>query len=224
MKGDVFRSVFPHGPAIPWVSLGLIAICCAVFVLPPAVAGALIYDRTLVADGQPYRLLTFPIVHFNAFHLFYNVLALAVLAVLYEAGQGRRSSLRIAAVTAVAFLTSAVWVWEMPGVEHVGGMSGILHTMLCVAAIDLYRETKMKILLFIIAFYIARILFHWSWHMGDHEEPMTVAYSAHAVGLATAFAWSALDRFFSNSQSGRTGASVSPSHIDSALLMRGTQV
>lgn len=59
---------------LPWVSL-LLAACAVLVALSPAVQDNLQYDRAAVVEGEIWRLVTAVVVHWNADHLRWDLLA-----------------------------------------------------------------------------------------------------------------------------------------------------
>jgi len=104
------------------------------------------YDRTLLAEGQWWRLLTGQLVHTNTLHLIMN--GAAVVALWFVFGQnfllGRRHP--IAAYLGLVGLLSTLisvglWLW-FPEVEVYYGLSGVLHGLFCVGAISELFERR----------------------------------------------------------------------------------
>jgi rhomboid family GlyGly-CTERM serine protease len=104
---------------------GLTAILCSLallaFVLPGAEA-VLAYDRTALAAGEGWRLLTGHLVHWSADHLLWDVATFAVLGALCEMRGRRRFALCV--VAAALAIPAFLW-WGLPGMERYGGLSGI---------------------------------------------------------------------------------------------------
>lgn len=88
----------------------------------PGLSELLIYDRRAILDGELWRLLTAPLVHFSASHLFWNaaVFGAAGLAVNASGFRGLWPVCGFGAITpGLIFL-----LWS-PGLERYGGLSGV---------------------------------------------------------------------------------------------------
>ena len=98
------------------------------------------FDRTLLAEGQWWRLLTGHLVHTNTAHLLMNGAAVVVLWFVFGQSQllGRRHPVA-AYLGAVAFLSllisAGLWGW-FPEVNVYYGLSGVLHGLFCFAAVS----------------------------------------------------------------------------------------
>lgn len=116
---------------------GLTLLCGAIVLVAAfewlGAADSLRYERSAIAAGELWRLLTAHLVHFGPTHTAMNALALvAVMAVL-------GSQLRLAEWCGVAVLcgigvTGGLWL-GMPGVAYYVGLSGILHGLVAAGAI-----------------------------------------------------------------------------------------
>lgn len=71
---------------LPWMTLTIVALTVVIYCVP-TFSSALIYDRSLVLEGQWWRVATSLLVHYSASHLFWNLLALVVFGTLLEEGQ-----------------------------------------------------------------------------------------------------------------------------------------
>ena len=102
-----------------------IAVLCLAQALGPRLIAALRYDRTAIAAGEWWRLLTGQLVHLDASHLAMNLAALVLLWCLYVEDARPREWLLIA-LGAVAGVGLGLW-FEAPGIEWYVGLSGVLH-------------------------------------------------------------------------------------------------
>src|SRR6185369_14778446 len=74
---------------LPWRSLSLAAVALATAAFPRDLS-LLAYERSRVASGEVWRLLTAHLVHVGSQHLVWDVLPLLVMGVLWEKALGRR--------------------------------------------------------------------------------------------------------------------------------------
>src|SRR5262245_41482469 len=85
-------------------------------------SGALSFDRAAVANGEPWRLFTGHLTHWNWDHLVWDVLMFAVLGVLIES-RSRAAFARVLFVSTAA-ISAAVWFFSANVTEY-RGLSGI---------------------------------------------------------------------------------------------------
>ena len=98
------------------------------------------FDRTLLAEGQWWRLLTGHLVHTNTAHLLMNGAAVVVLWFVFGQNHllGRRHPIAVylGVVALLSMLISTgLWIW-FPEVEIYYGLSGALHGLFCFAAVS----------------------------------------------------------------------------------------
>ena len=101
-----------------------LAICAGtalVYSLPP-LAAILIYDRTAIADGELWRLVTGNLVHYSAVHLGYDLLAFLVAGIIIETNGYRHYPLLC--LTAAAGIGMVLY-WGEPAMFYYAGLSGV---------------------------------------------------------------------------------------------------
>lgn len=99
----------------------------------------LVYDREAIIHGELWRLLTGHLVHSDTEHAFWDILALVLIGTLLE----RRGLSRIVKATGAGLITVNAWLmWGLPELTYYCGLSGVLHTLLAVLLIELWREQK----------------------------------------------------------------------------------
>jgi len=110
----------------------------ALQLLPPEWHRALWYDRAAITDGQYWRILTGNLVHLGWMHLALNVSALLIGTwVFYPA----RTPIAWAVAQIVCSIVSSTGLYLFsPGVSWCVGMSGALHGLLMIGAIDWIRQ------------------------------------------------------------------------------------
>ncbi len=121
----------PHFTLImAFTSIGLF------FVFGPA-SELLVYDREAIIHGEYWRLLSGHLVHSDGEHALWNILALLLIGTLLEQ-QGLH---RIIKATGTGLITVNIWlIWGIPELTYYCGLSGILHTLLAVLLIELWRD------------------------------------------------------------------------------------
>jgi rhomboid family GlyGly-CTERM serine protease len=95
---------------------GVIAYLC------PSVASLFIYDRTAVMHGEVWRLATSHLVHFDGWHLAYDLIAFGIAGALVES-RGRRHLCAVFLITAVSICT--FFLVARPEMTAYGGLSGV---------------------------------------------------------------------------------------------------
>ncbi|MHC4768326.1 MAG: rhombosortase [Planctomycetota bacterium] len=114
----------------------LLLVIGAVFCSPAATA-LLEFDRSAVAAGQWWRLVTSNLTHWNVENLFWNVVVFAVLGCLCE-GRGRARYAVCISASALAIGIS-VFFFE-PHLSTCRGISGVDSALFALLAVTLLRE------------------------------------------------------------------------------------
>jgi rhomboid family GlyGly-CTERM serine protease len=136
---------------------------------------------------QPWRLLTAAFVHYDLQHLWSNLAGCAVVALFGWAGRlGRRATL----AAALAWpLTHALLLWA-PGLARYGGLSGVLHAAVAVAAVALMlQDARLQRVVGAAVWsgLVLKVLLEVPWTGAVQTVPgwdIPVAVAAHAAGLA----------------------------------------
>ena len=120
-----------------WAS-GFAVMLVALQLLPEAWRRALWYDRAAIGDGEYWRILTGNLVHLGWMHLALNVAALLIgIWVFYPA----RTPIAWAMAQFVCGVVSSVGLYlYSPNIAWCVGMSGALHGLLMIGAIDWIRQ------------------------------------------------------------------------------------
>jgi len=124
---------------MPWNTLALTALSTALFWLAGTAPDLLVFDRHSIAAGELWRLFSGHWVHGDTQHAVWNIAALAVLGVLFEARLGWR--LPAGLVAGMVAIDAWLW-WGMPELTRYCGLSGILNALLAVGLIQLWRDTR----------------------------------------------------------------------------------
>lgn len=127
----------PERAVITHFLLPLAALCVLLALLPPQAAGLLRYERSLILDGQLWRLLSGHLLHLGWPHLGVNLLALTLICGAF----GRTMTPRLWwLTTAAGALGVALGLLLLePGVSWYVGLSGVLHALFAAGAIHLPR-------------------------------------------------------------------------------------
>jgi rhomboid family GlyGly-CTERM serine protease len=100
-------------------------------------AGWLQFDRTLIAQGEWWRLITGHLAHWNGDQLFWNVLPFYVLGAMCETRDRQRFAWCLGVAAAV--VPAAVWVWA-PWLQYYRGLSGLDSAFFTLLGAMLLRE------------------------------------------------------------------------------------
>jgi rhomboid family GlyGly-CTERM serine protease len=194
----IWRKLIHGKQCLPWVTLGLAALCLGLYAVFGGAPDMLVYDRAEIQNGQWWRLATGHLVHLDLQHLVYNIGALLALGILYETasfgGSGKLAfgvfGLGGAVITAVLFIGS-------PATLYYCGLSAALNALYAATTIGMWRETGQKIWLAAFGLDIAKI----SWEAAFEPifssalawPPHTGAHVAGVVAGCALAAWSALE-------------------------------
>ncbi|WP_339132812.1 MAG: rhombosortase [Candidatus Electrothrix sp. GW3-4] len=140
----------------PWFTATLCLITLLFFSIYGKAPAALIYDRTAIAHGEVWRLLTGHYTHCDLPHLLWNLLPLALIGGLLEQRIGWQ---RFARATIVSCLGVSSWLWfARTDMLLYCGLSGMLNGLLIVLLVRLWQETRNRALPLIGMVVIAKVL------------------------------------------------------------------
>ena len=165
-----------------WVWLLLILlVLCAVLGLGDNVSELLRYDRSAIAAGGWWRLLTAHVVHLDAHHLILNALGLVLMWSLFAADYDVIEWSIIVLAGALA-ISSGLW-WLSPRVAWYVGASGVLHSVVAAGTAKhlAARVWDRWILLVVLS---AKLAYE---QLGGREPPLVVV-DAHLYGAICGFA------------------------------------
>jgi rhomboid family GlyGly-CTERM serine protease len=165
-----------------WIWLLLILLLLgAVLGLGDSVSALLRYDRSAIAAGGWWRLLTAHIVHLDAHHLILNDLGLVLVWSLFAQDYDGVEWCAIVLSGALA-ISSGLW-WLSPQVAWYVGASGVLHTVMGAGAANhLIVRAWDRWLLFL------GLTAKLAWEQwGGHSSPLVVV-DAHLYGAICGFA------------------------------------
>src|SRR5258707_7247730 len=112
--------------------LALLLVMDAVLGLGDSVGQLLRYDRSAIAAGGWWRLLTAHIVHLDAHHLILNELGLGLMWSLFSQDYAAEEWCAIIFAGALG-ISSGLW-WLSPHVAWYVGASGVLHSVMAAGA------------------------------------------------------------------------------------------
>lgn len=95
------------------------------YLLPDSWQQALVYQRTNIASGQWWRLITGHLLHTNFHHLALNLAALVLLLLLHSQYYQRWQYFSLMIVSAL-LISSGLYFFE-PSMQQYVGLSGVLH-------------------------------------------------------------------------------------------------
>ena len=121
--------------------LGLVA--AGAILLTPQLWGSaatnlLRYDRTAIAAGQWWRLLTAHIAHLRLHHALLNIMGLVLLWALF-AREWRPLQWAVIIIAVVAAIDGGLWFRD-PGIAWYVGASGVLHGLMAAGTVGYIRR------------------------------------------------------------------------------------
>jgi rhomboid family GlyGly-CTERM serine protease len=128
----------------PWLTALAVAVASGLWLSLGPVPEALVFDRSAIAGGEWWRLLTGHWVHSDGRHALWDIAALAVVGALVETSGQRR--LALAVVAGSLSVAAALW-WQLPELERYCGLSGMLNSLFVIALADLWRRDRQPIVL-----------------------------------------------------------------------------
>ncbi len=110
---------------------------------------ALRYERSAIAAGEWWRLLTAHMVHLGWQHVLLDGAALCLLWMLFARAYGARAWLLVAAGS-IAAIDAGLW-WLAPQVQWYAGISGLLHGLWLAGALQSARRRELAGWLLLVA-------------------------------------------------------------------------
>lgn len=165
----------------PWLTLGLVAMTLMLYVLGGGVFDALYIHKLHVSNGEWWRIFYGHFVHFTFDHLFWDVVALAILGAVIEYNNPK--DLLPSFVVSCLFVSG--WFLLFPSEwSAYCGLSGALNGLLVVAALRLYEKTENRTFLLAIGLTIAKTVFELTTHQTIFSDVGSQAVpQAHVAGL-----------------------------------------
>ena len=169
-----------------WIWLLAIVLALdAVLGLGDSVSQLLRYDRSAIAAGGWWRLLTAHIVHLDLHHLLLNELGLVLIWALF-AGDYDPLEWCIIVLSGALAISSGLW-WLSPRVGWYVGLSGVLHAIMGAGCARHLAERAWDRWL-LIGILAAKLAYE---QLGGRE-PALVVVDAHLYGAACGFVVGAL--------------------------------
>ena len=176
---------------------GWLALCCLLAtgaLVGWALPATLLDWQPALAASAPWRAWTAAFVHWSPLHLGANLAGCAVLAAF---GAAARVPPRAVWAWAAAWPLSHVALLLQPALAHYGGLSGVLHAGVAVAALALRAQTptRWRLGAGVLAALGLKLLLERPW-AGPLAHPagwdIAIAPLAHATGVAAGLACAAL--------------------------------
>lgn len=165
-----------------WIWLLLILLFLGVVLgLGDSISELLRYDRSGIAAGGWWRLLTAHIVHLDAHHLVLNELGLVLVWSLFAQDYDAVEWFAIVLAGALA-ISSGLW-WLSPRISWYVGASGVLHTMMAAGVAKHLAERAWDRWILFLGLCAKLAWEQW----GGHAAAMVVV-DAHLYGAACGFA------------------------------------
>lgn len=167
--------------ALPWRTLLLTAIAISAYLTPGPAPEGWVFDRTAIASGEWWRLLTGHWVHSDPQHALWDIAALLIFGLLFEARLGWR--LPLVLLLATAGVDAWAW-WGQPELQRYCGLSGILNGLLAAGLYRMWRDFPHPVVPLTAAAAILKILLETQ--SGDALFTQTAWASlplAHAAGF-----------------------------------------
>jgi rhomboid family GlyGly-CTERM serine protease len=159
----------------------ILVVLDAVLGLGDSVGQLLRYDRSAIAAGGWWRLLTAHIVHLDVHHLVLNELGLVLMWSLFAQDYDAVEWCAIVSAGALA-ISSGLW-WLSPRVAWYVGASGVLHSVMAAGAAKHLAERSWDRWILVIGLCAKLASEQW----GGSRAPMIVV-DAHLYGACAGFA------------------------------------
>lgn len=155
-------------------------VCLALATAGDAGRWALRYDRTAIATGQLWRLLSGHFVHLDFRHTAVNIVGLALIAALFAR---LYDGVRWLCISVMSIVAVDVGLWfANPEVQWYVGASGWLHGLMAAGAIAQWKQRRGEAAL-LGAFLVAKLAWEqWSGALPFASVQSDVIVDAHLYG------------------------------------------
>ncbi len=140
------------------------------------------FNRTLVEQGEIWRLLSGHIVHLNSSHWLLNMAGLAIVAFFFSPHASAKQWLLVILVS--AFVISAGLWWWMADIYYYVGLSGVLHGLFLYGALREIRYYPVSGYVLLVVL-VAKLLWEFFYGALPGSEDMAggrVLTEAHLLG------------------------------------------
>jgi rhomboid family GlyGly-CTERM serine protease len=132
------------GIMLPWRSILLGTGAVLAYLVLGAAPEAWVFDRVAITHGEWWRLFTAHWVHSDTAHAGWDITALLVLGVVFEA----RLQWRLPLAFLIGTIGVDVWLWwGIPALCYYCGLSGILNSLLIVGLLQLWCDIRHPLIL-----------------------------------------------------------------------------
>lgn len=187
--------------AQPWLRLSamlLVLTSLAVQIFDSVLAEVLRYDRDAIIGGQLWRLFSGHLVHLSWTHLALNIAGLLLLVIGFGHGMGGACKWELVRMALLMLAVSLGLLVFNPELEWYVGLSGILHGLGVLIAVDLWRRGELVGLVLLVG-----LLLKVGWEQFGGGSGALLAASiggsvivdAHLYGLVTGIVMAAV-RYF----------------------------
>lgn len=160
--------------------LAMAAVLVLLWLGGSPIVESLRYDRTAIAAGEAWRLVTGNLVHASGRHLLLNLAGLCLVALLFPDEYSRREWSLIAIASALA-IALGLW-WASPDVTWYVGLSGVLHGVLAAGAIGWWRSRMRGMATLLGAILIAKLVGEQFFGALSWSGDLNVIVDAHLYG------------------------------------------
>ena len=124
---------------LPWLSAGMAMLAAGLWAAFGPAPPGLVFDRSAIAAGEIWRLVTGHFVHSNGRHALWDIVALAVIGTAME----ERGRLQMLAGSATGIVAVDAWLWWfLPELELYCGLSGMPNASFVLALADLWQTHR----------------------------------------------------------------------------------
>lgn len=165
-----------------WPAL-LVALLLAFQLASAAAPGQLRYDRTAILAGDAWRLVTGHLVHADAVHLGWNLLGVALVALLFA--RDYRPLQWVAVLLASLLAVDVGFLLLEPQLEWYVGFSGVLHGLMAAGLLAWLRQSRDPLTWLVTGLFAAKLAWeHVAGPLPFTSESLSlpVVHEAHTYG------------------------------------------
>jgi rhomboid family GlyGly-CTERM serine protease len=198
------------GHQLPWLTVLAVTVASGLWLSLEPVPEALIFDRSAIAGGEWWRLLSGHWVHSDGRHALWDIAALALVGGLVESSG--RSRLALAAVVGSLSVAAAIW-WQLPELERYCGLSGMLNSLFVIALGDLWQRGRQPVVLAAAVLLGAKLLAELAAGQSVLIDPLWPGVPlAHLAGLLGGLAFLGGERVYRHQRNHRFSRDDTPVH------------